>query len=361
MTSAGWYPDPAGQPNTFRYWDGTSWSEATTTNPATPAPGTPLPPQPPPPTSPYQQQPPATPPAPPTTHRPGYGEITPAPPGFPQQGYGQQQPYAQQPYAQQGYGQPGYGTPPAGGSGGSGAGRTVAIVLLAIVLVVALGVGAFFVVRGATGDDDTSTAGDDSSSSAGSEGSSPTAVPSKQQCKGGDPDPGELDPASPTLTGGGLTIPSLTDQGYTVDHRISKPYKFATAFEASYLVIDQQGGWISSYGVGALAKANGFDSTQQAAEALVYCMTHSGLYEGFTGATDQQVGAVTVDGHDAYSVLTEVRVDNPDVNVEGDLLQVVVVDTGDSDNYGVYISGVPLGDDNAAQQQSDEFDQISVG
>jgi hypothetical protein len=89
-------------------------------------------------------------------------------------------------------------------------------------------------------------------------------------------------------------------------------------------------------------------------------MTHSGLYEGFTGATDVKVGPVSVDGHDAYSILTEVRVDNPDVNVEGDLLQVVVVDTGDPGNYGLYISGVPLGDSNAAQQQSDEFDQITV-
>jgi hypothetical protein len=353
VTSAGWYPDPAGQPSTYRYWDGTSWSEATTTNPATPAPGTPQPPPPPPP-SPYQQPPPpapSTPQAPATTYRPGYGEIAPPPPGFPQQGYGQQP----------GYGQPAYGAAPAGGGSGGGSGRTVVIVLLAILLIVALGVGAFFLVRAATGDDSSTATDDSTSSSAGSGSSSPTAVPTKQQCKGGDPDPGPLDAAAPTLTGGGLTIPSMVDQGYTVDHRISKPYKFATGFEASYLVIDQQGGWISSYGVGALPRANGFDSTQQAAEALVYCMTHSNLYEGFTGATDQKVGAVTVDGHDAYSILTEVRVDNPDVNVEGDLLQVVVVDTGDSANYGVYISGVPLGDSTAAQQQSDELDQISVG
>jgi hypothetical protein len=366
VTSAGWYPDPAGQPSTYRYWDGTSWSEATTTNPATPAPGAPPPPQaPPPPASPYQA--PGAPPAPPTSAQTGYGEITPPPPGFPQQAPGQQayppQGY-QQGYGQQpgyppggGYGQPGYGAPPAGGSGG-GSGRTVAIVLLAIVLIVALGVGAFFVVRAATGDDGNDTATDSPSSTADSQS---TTVPTDQECNGGHPDPGKLDAASPTLTGGGLTIPSMTDQGYTVDHRVSKPYTFADDFQSSYLVIDQEGGWISSYGVGALPKADGFDGTQQAAEAVLYCMTNSDLYDGFTGTTDKTVGAVSVDGHDAYSILTEVRVDNPDVHVEGDLLQVVVVDTGDPDSYGVYISGVPLGDDNAAQQQADEFDQISVG
>ena len=26
--AAGWYPDPAGQPGMYRYWDGRSWSAA---------------------------------------------------------------------------------------------------------------------------------------------------------------------------------------------------------------------------------------------------------------------------------------------------------------------------------------------
>ena len=30
----GWYPDPAGTPNRFRYWDGRAWSTDTTDNPA---------------------------------------------------------------------------------------------------------------------------------------------------------------------------------------------------------------------------------------------------------------------------------------------------------------------------------------
>lgn len=40
MPSAGWYPDPAGTPGSYRYWDGTAWSDTTTTDPAaTPPPG----------------------------------------------------------------------------------------------------------------------------------------------------------------------------------------------------------------------------------------------------------------------------------------------------------------------------------
>ncbi|WP_307833211.1 DUF2510 domain-containing protein, partial [Pimelobacter simplex] len=34
VTNAGWYPDPAGAPDTYRYWDGQAWSQMTTTQPS---------------------------------------------------------------------------------------------------------------------------------------------------------------------------------------------------------------------------------------------------------------------------------------------------------------------------------------
>ena len=30
MSLPGWYPDPAGTPNRFRYWDGKAWSHEVT-------------------------------------------------------------------------------------------------------------------------------------------------------------------------------------------------------------------------------------------------------------------------------------------------------------------------------------------
>ncbi|GAB3622201.1 hypothetical protein GCM10027418_02830 [Mariniluteicoccus endophyticus] len=38
MALPGWYPDPSGHPQTFRYWDGQAWSQQTTTDPRTPPP-----------------------------------------------------------------------------------------------------------------------------------------------------------------------------------------------------------------------------------------------------------------------------------------------------------------------------------
>lgn len=37
--TAGWYPDPGGQPGLYRYWDGTSWSSSLSASPAAPPPG----------------------------------------------------------------------------------------------------------------------------------------------------------------------------------------------------------------------------------------------------------------------------------------------------------------------------------
>ena len=43
MSAPGWYPDPSGQPGRFRFWDGRTWSAATTADPRTQpgAPGAP--------------------------------------------------------------------------------------------------------------------------------------------------------------------------------------------------------------------------------------------------------------------------------------------------------------------------------
>lgn len=321
VTSPGWYPDPAGQPNAYRYWNGQAWTQDVTYGQAGPAPG-------------------------------GYGGPPPPPP------------------------------PPPGAKGG--AGKIVALVTAGVVLLAALGAGAFFLVR-SLDDDGDDTASDDTSESveptesetgATEDTPSPTETteptddetsggidvgPTRAQCSGGAPDPGRLQASASTLTGGGLTIPSLADQGYTVDAAVSLAFTWADSYQVSYKAIETAGeAWIANYGVGGLARANGFDSPQQAAEVVLQCMTSSDMYEGFSGTTDVEVGPVTVDGHDAYSILTEVRVDNPEVQAEGDVTQVVVVDTGDPASYGLYISVVPIGDQAEINRQARVFDQIDV-
>lgn len=372
MTQAGWYPDPAGQPQTYRYWDGTSWSQETTGDPYAPPPAPSGPPTPPPPPawSPSQEPPTVlgaggTPPPSYGQATPGYGAIQPPPSG----GYGQQPP-------------PGGGFPPAPPSGGSpGSGLTILLVVVAVLVLIGLSVGGFFGYRALSGDDDNDTdAGDstsatdtattdatDPTSAASSDVTAPTTptetAPTDQQCRGGVPTPSGAPPAgADSISGGGLTIP--VPRGYAAETAYASAFTFADSFTPLQKVIEQAGsdyGWVSIYGVGGLRKANGFDDPAQAAEVVMTCMAQSpDLYSSFTGREDLSSGAITVDGTEAYQITAELRVDDPQLSVEGDVAQVVVVETGDPDQLGLYITVVPIGDQKLIRQQEAMVDQITV-
>ncbi|TQK68282.1 DUF2510 domain-containing protein [Nocardioides sp. SLBN-35] len=344
MTNAGWYPDPAGAPDTYRYWDGQAWSQMTTTQPsggARPAdtPATP------PPAAPTQYGAVPTPP-------PAPGPAGPPAPPAPPPGYGG------------GYSQQWSPAPAPGGGGGN---KTVVIVIAAVVALVLLGVGGFFGIRALTGDDDNGDrkADDDSSQSEKSEGSEPTdgssstVKPTGIQCTGGSPEPAtDPDPAAPELTGGGLSIPRNPAYELATGDQVS--FGFANAFVLQYTNVEEK--WISLTGVGALPRDNGFDDLATAAEVVMQCLTGSeNVYSGFTGRTDKVNEETTVDGKPAYRITAEVRVDTPEVQAEGDLTDVIVVDTGDPATYGIYIGMAALGHDDLISTNEGVIDQIKVG
>jgi len=388
VTQAGWYPDPAGQPQTYRYWNGSAWSQETTSDPYGPPPAplaAPVPP-PPPPTAPPSQPPRSPSQEPPTVvtggalppppsygqvPQPGYGAVTPPPSG----GYGQQPPF--------GGGFP--PAPPTGGSGGSG--RTILLVVAAVLVLILLSAGGFFGFRALAGDDDNSDTDASDSSSATETGSSAptettsptessptdTTSPSEttttggttttdQQCRGGVPTP-SVTPRSDAkrISGGQLSIP--VPRGYVADTNYSPAFTWADDFTPLEKVIEQgdNQGWVSVYGVGALRKANGFDDPAQAAEVVMTCMAASPeLYSSFSGREDVSSGAITVDGTDAYQVTANLMVDDPAFTVEGDVAQVIVVDMGDPDVFGLYITVVPIGDQKLIDQQEAMVDRILV-
>jgi hypothetical protein len=344
VTNAGWYPDPAGAPDTYRYWDGQAWSQMTTTQPsggARPA-----------------ESPVTPPPAAPTQ----YGAV-PTPPPPPGQSGGPTPPVP--PAYGGGYAQQWSPTPAPGGSGGGN--KTVVIVIAAVVALVLLGVGGFFGVRALTGDDDNGDRkADDSSSqdqksddSEPTEGSSSTVKPTGIQCTGGSPAPAtDPDPAAAELTGGGLSIPRNPAYELATGDQVS--FGFANAFVLQYTEVEEK--WISLTGVGALPRANGFDDLAVAAEVIMQCLTSSeNVYSGFTGRTDTVNEETTVDGKPAYRITAEVRVDTPEVSVEGDLTDVIVVDTGDPASYGIYIGMAALGHDDLISANEAVIDQIKVG
>lgn len=373
MTNAGWYPDPAGAPDTYRYWDGQSWSQMTTSHPPAAAQPTPQPPQ-----QPQQPTPPAAAPTqfppqqPQQPNQGGYGAVPQPPTPTPAYGTGG---FSGGSGGPGGYPQQQWSPQPSGGSGG-GSGKVIGIVIAAVLVLVLLGVGGFFGVRALSGDDGDSKRADDPSQSESSsdptdstdptdetsgatEVPTNTAAPTGIQCTGGTPAPTTDPGATPaTIAGGGLTIP--VPSGYTVDVRLSPSHSFADGVLVAYKSVEEN--WITEFAVGGLPRANGFDDVADAAEIILKCLTtNDDIYEGFSERKDLNNEAITVDGKPAHRITSEIKVDNPKVVAEGDVTTVIVVDTGDTATYGLFLGVATIGEPTSIALVESQIAAIKVG
>ena len=114
-------------------------------------------------------------------------------------------------------------------------------------------------------------------------------------------------------------------------------------------------GWVSNSAVGGLLTAQGFTNPEQAAYAFLSCYATSSYYQGFTGRTDLTSQAVTIDGHPGWHLRSEVRVVYPaDTSITGDVVDVVVVDTGDPSMLSYWEGNATIGD----RPVQSEIDQV---
>jgi hypothetical protein len=343
VTNAGWYPDPAGAPDTYRYWDGLSWSQMTTS--AAPAQPTSPPPA------------PAPAPAPVPTVAPPTGPPPPPP-------YAPQQQWSPMPPA-------GPGAP-----GGGGRGKVVGIAVAAVLVLALIGAGGFFGIRALTGDDDSASDATDSSASsdatdssdepsdrseAGEPGDGGTSAmrPTAIQCGGGSPAPlAPPDASAREITGGGLTMPVLSD--YAVSPESAAVHVFADGVQVQYTEVIARK-WISEYALGGVPVANGFTSPEHAADVLMQCIAADpNFYKGFSGRKDLTSEDVTVDGRPGYRITAELRVSDPAVTMGGDDVTVIVVDTGSADTYGLFLGVVPIGDGARGDQLEAAIESLDV-
>lgn len=283
----GWYPDPAGAPGRFRYWDGSSWSSETTDNPASARPM-----------------------------------------GFASQGT----------------------SPQDGRSGGKGP----LIALLAGLLVLALLVWAMFF----RGGDEFKAVPEDTNSA------SPTG-PVWNETSPATPSTGVSEPA-PTggamvecpsgggvttpmqgneVRGGGLVIPALEGWDDAANQFFSLPW--TQGMQGQTRVIHSAGGtsWFSVQAVGALPVSEGFEEPRNSARMMMSCFATSGYYSGYSGRKDLVTEAVSIDGKKGWHLRSEVYVQMEQLpQVAGDVIDVVVVDTGSPESLGVFVSSATIGD-----------------
>lgn len=317
MSMPGWYPDPAGTPNRFRYWDGRAWAPDTTDNPN------------------------AAPPSPsrgaggPEPRRPGHRRSHPGP--------------------------------------------LILALALVVVLVVA-GILVFRglvadrpIVDSGPLPSSTVSGWDDSSPT--TEPETPTPTPSQsrptptptptpeptdelpvQPCPEGQPTARQDHPSDGRVHGGDLSFPKVS--GWTDSS--------GTSFSWAYDVQEQtklaeSPSWYSNLAVGALFTGDGFDEPRRAAELVMQCVITSGLYPHLTDRRDTWSKAVTVDGHPAWSVRADIEIDDPRLDATGDTVEVIVVDTGSPESLSMFIGAANIGDKPLQRALDTTISKLRVG
>lgn len=281
MSVPGWYPDPGGASGQFRYWDGSTWSSETSPDPNGGAPG-------------------------------GKGR----------------------------------GKPPVGLIIGIVAG-IAAIALIAVFLVPGLFNGNSTVADGPV---DTSTptgsSWDETSKPTTPPPSGPSNTPSTPQpsggteviCPVGNPNLRTSANQSGKLTGGGLVVNQIP--AWRVD---SAPMGLSFAYDVQSQTKSITLGWASNVAVGALKKSDGYTDVKQAADMTMQCLASSGFYTGFQRREDLVTESKTISGHAAYRIKSNIYVTGQG-SIKGDVVDIIVVDTGNADYFGVYF-GIATIDD----------------
>lgn len=277
MTMPGWYPDPAGGSGRYRFWDGDSWSNDTTSDPAQPPPG--------------------------------------------QSGKRD------------------------GRSGGS---ATWLIVGLAAVAAVAVIAWLIFGNGTPTIDPTNGPVQEDSNSSTPTvqgwdETSKPTPPPTQQASLAACPYTGVMEVTDQgndgRLHSGRLSV-AKTD-GW----RYSDTFFLQWVSDIHTVVDSVRPGWISNIGVGTLNAVDGFVSPELAARQTLECFASSGYYVNFTHRVDLLNESTTVSGFPAWHMRSEVHIESADMpEIDGDVVDIIVVDLGDPEKMGLYISSVTIGD-----------------
>ena len=285
----GWYPDPAGTPGRFRYWDGSRWSTATTGDP--------------------RQLPPAEPTQVVST------------------------------------------APAESGSAGRGSPKrrlAVIIGVLAIALTTVVGVvvfgGGLRQIIDATPATPTPTRLDDSSPTpAATPTKSPSTSPTPKalvRCPKGDPTLRAPHPMDGRVYGGNLSF----DQQPTFELAvIEQRFTFAYDVLQQQVMVSQNPPWIAQLAVGQLRAKDGFvNDPRNTVESLVKCVITGHMYSPYLPTrTDIRSEGLSISGHSGWLIDSEITVDRPDLQVKGDHVIFLVVHDGK--DWGFFFGAVPIG------------------
>ncbi|NLT30187.1 MAG: DUF2510 domain-containing protein [Propionibacterium sp.] len=286
---AGWYPDPGGS-SKLRYWDGRTWSAALSDTPDAPPP----------------------------------------PGGFAPGQVADPVEYAQA-----------YGT--TGGYTDTGRGKSWVWAVIGVVALLIIALVAWLAIRSFTG------GGGDPG-----DPNRPRATNTAPICPPGD----QSHSAAPPQRGDGWVragnLAYRDPQGPWSSPQPEFRVPFSRAALTQQVMVQENyepgASWVASLTIGELLAGDGFYSPEDGAEVVVKCVVGSFYGEGTeVHRDDTRSEAITVDGHDAWVIESNLSFDIPNLEATEELLIVIIVDTGDA-GAGLFYVSIP----NTAMHLEDE-------
>ena len=290
MPAAGWYPDPAGVPGRYRYWDGSQWSTMFTDD----------------------------------TGRPSEAESPASGPTL---------------------SEPAKSDPPSRPARRRRLGLIIAVLAVAVsaVVAVAILIGNFRSV--ANNPLPAATA----SPSDASPARSPTATPTPSAtatpvplvpCPKGNPNQRARHPIDGRVYGGNLSFEAQpTFEPAALESRFS----FAYDVLQQTLPVSQNPPWIAQLAVGQLRASDGFvHDARNTVESFAQCVVTGRMYGPYVPTRgDIRSESLSIDGRRGWLIESEITVDQPDLALLGDHVIFIVV--RDGKDWGFFFGAVPIG------------------
>jgi hypothetical protein len=282
MPATGWYPDPDGTPDRYRYWDGTAWSAVTTNDP---------------------RQPPPIPGAGSgSSRRPGIGLLI----GL----------------------------------------LALVMIIVVVAIVIVRGraprpiTNQTFPSSTVSGWDDSSPTPEPTPSATASPTTSPSPTPSGlAPCPSGDPNGRAAHPNDDRVYGGNLSFTRAA--GFRPEAQEPR-LTFAYDVVQQVLEVSNNPRWIAQLAVGRLLRSDGYVGARQAAEELAECAVTGLMYQPYQPRRKDRLSkAITVSGHKGWLIDTDIQVVAPGLAFAGDHAVFIVVQDGE--NWGLFFGAVPIG------------------
>ena len=289
MPAAGWYPDPAGVPGRYRYWDGSRWSTVTTDDTRQPDP-------------------------------------------------------AKSPASSPVLSDPSKSGPPSRPVRKRRLGLSIAVLAVAMSTVLAaIFVGNFRSVLDNPPPTVTASPSgappDRTPTATRTSPSTPTPVP-LVPCPKGNPNQRARHPIDGRVYGGNLSFEAQpTFEPAALESRFS----FAYDVLQQTLPVSQKPPWIAQLAVGQLRADDGFvHDARNTVESLARCVVTGRMYAQYVPTRgDIRSESLSIDGRRGWLIESEITVDQPDLPLLGDHVIFIVV--RDGKDWGFFFGAVPIG------------------